>query len=351
MSVFTGTGLVFEGERDCRVEEVVIDESTLQPGEILVEVEMSVVSAGTEVANFTGLDPGTRVAGSWNAYPHRPGYGAVGRILAIGPPSAALDAGLAVGQRVFAICRHARYAIADLSTRPVVPVLPEDDAHTIILARMASVAITAVRKARVELGAGAVVVGLGLVGNFAAQLLQLAGMTVVGLDLMQHRVDMARATGLTAMLATEGTGLSTVASVFGSGADLVVEASGVPDALPTAISMARDGGQVILLGSPRGRFSGDATKLLSEIHVRGLHVVGALEWLLPLRVGAWQARWSLYEDYLVLFDLFRRGHVKTAGLVTEVVGPEQAQDVYSRLAAREPGIGAVLFDWRKDDFE
>jgi hypothetical protein len=43
--------------------------------------------------------------------------------------------------------------------------------------------------------------------------------------------------------------------------------------------------------------------------------------------------------------------VKTAGLVTEVVGPEQAQDVYSRLAAREPGIGAVLFDWRKDDFE
>lgn len=350
MSVFTGTGLVFVGERDCRIEEVVVDEATLQPGEILVELELSVVSAGTEVANFTGLDPGTRVAGSWNAYPHRPGYGAVGRIVAIGPPLSALDAGRAVGDRVFAICRHARYSVADLSTRPIVPILPEDDAHAMILARMASVAITAVRKSsRVELGAGAVVVGLGLVGNFAAQLLQLAGMNVLGLDLVERRVDMARATGLTAIQATDGGDLTTAASAFGRGADLVVEASGVPDALPTAISMARDGGEVILLGSPRGTFSGDTTKLLSEIHVRGLRVVGALEWLLPLRAGTWQARWSLYEDYQVLFDLFRRGLVKTAGLVTEVVGPDKAQDVYTRLAAHEASIGAVLFDWRRTD--
>jgi threonine dehydrogenase-like Zn-dependent dehydrogenase len=87
--------------------------------------------------------------------------------------------------------------------------------------------------------------------------------------------------------------------------------------------------------------------MMSEIHRRGLSVVGALEWLLPVRAGTWQARWSLSEDYEVLFDLFRRGLVKTAGLVTEVVGPDKAQDVYTRLAAREPGIGAVLFDWRK----
>ena len=86
MSVFIGTGLVFVGERDCRAEEVVIDEATLQPGQLVIELEVSVVSAGTEVANFTGLDPGTRVPGSWNAYPHRPGYGAVGRVVAIGPP-------------------------------------------------------------------------------------------------------------------------------------------------------------------------------------------------------------------------------------------------------------------------
>jgi threonine dehydrogenase-like Zn-dependent dehydrogenase len=215
-----------------------------------------------------------------------------------------------------------------------------------ILARMASVAVTAVRKSsRAQLGARAVVVGLGLVGNFAAQLLQLAGMNVIGLDLLERRVEMARATGLMAM-ATHRGALGPAVTSLAKGADLVVEASGVPDALPTAISLARDGGEVVLLGTPRGTFSGDATQLFVEIHRRGLTVVGALEWLLPLQAGAWQARWSLNNDYEVLFDLFRRGLVKTNGLVTEIVGPDKAQEVYTRLAAHEPSIGAVLFDWR-----
>ena len=85
---------------------------SLGPGEVVVDLEVSIVSAGTEVANFTGLDPRTRVPGSWNEYPHRPGYGAVGSLVALGPPSPGLDHGLAVGDRVFAICRHARYTIA-----------------------------------------------------------------------------------------------------------------------------------------------------------------------------------------------------------------------------------------------
>jgi threonine dehydrogenase-like Zn-dependent dehydrogenase len=347
MSVFIGTGLVFVGERDCRAEEVVIDEATLQPGQLVIELEVSVVSAGTEVANFTGLDPGTRVPGSWNAYPHRPGYGAVGRVVAIGPPLPGLATSRAVGDRVFAICRHASYSVADLSTRPIAPISAEDDAHVMILARMASVAVTAVRKSsRAQLGARAVVVGLGLVGNFAAQLLQLAGMNVIGLDLLERRVEMARATGLMAM-ATDRGALGPAVTSLAKGADLVVEASGVPDALPTAISLVRDGGEVVLLGTPRGTFSGDATQLFVEIHRRGLTVVGALEWLLPLQAGAWQARWSLNNDYEVLFDLLRRGLVKTNGLVTEIVGPDKAQDVYTRLAAHDPSIGAVLFDWRR----
>jgi threonine dehydrogenase-like Zn-dependent dehydrogenase len=52
-----------------------------------------------------------------------------------------------------------------------------------VLVRMAGVAITAVRRAvGLQPGASAVVLGLGLVGNFAAQLLQLAGLEVRGFD-------------------------------------------------------------------------------------------------------------------------------------------------------------------------
>jgi threonine dehydrogenase-like Zn-dependent dehydrogenase len=347
MSVFTGPGLVFAGERDCRVEEAVLEEPALGPGEVAIEVEVSVVSAGTEVANFTGLDPLTRVPGSWNVYPHRPGYGAVGRVVALGSASPTPGGSYAVGDRVFAICRHARYAVADPSKRPIVPLLPDDDAASMVLARMASVSITTLRKASgADLGASAVVIGLGLVGNFAAQLLQLAGVNVLGLDRAPHRVEMAQAVGLRAVQVAEGTEAKTVYSALGGGADIVVEASGVPDASPAAIALARDGGEVLLLGTPRGPFSGDATEMLVDVHRRGIRVIGALEWLLPLYSGAWQARWSLYDDYLVLFDLFRRGKVRTTGLVTEVVPPARAQEIYSRLADHEPGLGAVLFDWK-----
>jgi threonine dehydrogenase-like Zn-dependent dehydrogenase len=82
------------------------------------------------------------------------------------------------------------------------------------------------------------------------------------------------------------------------------------------------------------------------VHSRGIRIIGALEWLLPLDSGPWQARWSLQEDYGTLFDLLRRGQIRTTGLVTDVVPPSRAQETYSRLADREPGMGAVLFDWR-----
>ena len=350
MSVFTGPGLVFAGERDCRVEEAVVDEAALTPGQVVVEVEVSVVSAGTEVANFTGLDPLTRVPGSWNEFPHRPGYGAVGRVVAFRPVSPASHGSYALGDRVFAICRHARYAVVDSSQRPIVPISGDDDAATIVLARMASVSITTLRKAsHVDLGSSAGVIGLGLVGNFAAQLLQLAGVNVIGLDRASHRVEMAQAVGLTALQVTEGNEKRALESALGRGADLVVEASGVPDASPVAVALARDGGEVVLLGTPRGPFSGDATEMLVEVHLRGIRIIGALEWRLPLRSGPWQSRWSLYDDYLVLFDLIRRGKVRTTGLVTDVVAPARAQEIYSRLADREPGLGAVLFDWKAID--
>ena len=175
--MFSGKGLVFTEECHCEVEAVEIDESSLEPGQLIIETECSVVSAGTEVANFTGLDPGARTPGSWNFYPWRPGYGAIGRVVALGPPHPATDGRYSVGDRVFATSSHARFAIADPTKRPVVQIRPEDDARSLILARMASVSITAVRKAtNVSFGGSVIVLGLGLVGNFAAQLLQLNGM-------------------------------------------------------------------------------------------------------------------------------------------------------------------------------
>src|SRR5207237_5294352 len=62
-------------------------------------------------------------------------------------------------------------------------------------ATLGSIAMNAVRTARVELGDVVAVIGLGLVGQLVAQLVRVQGGVVVGIDLNGHRVDLARRLG------------------------------------------------------------------------------------------------------------------------------------------------------------
>jgi NADPH:quinone reductase-like Zn-dependent oxidoreductase len=118
MTMFTGKELIFRRQRFCEVGVAQLDSGNLGPGQLLLEVRYSLISQGTELANYTGLDPGTRQAGSWNCYPHRPGYASTGTVVAIGPPADGVPA-FAIGDPVFAITNHARYGVADPERDPL----------------------------------------------------------------------------------------------------------------------------------------------------------------------------------------------------------------------------------------
>ena len=344
MTTFAGDELVFQRERCCEVVPLSLDAGTLGTGQLLVGTRYSLISQGTEVANFTGLDPGTRQPGTWNCYPHRPGYAAIGTIVASG--TAAADAPeFAVGDLVLAITRHARYGVADPAVRPVARLRPDDDLTTLILCRLAAIAMTGIRRAgSVDLGGRAMVVGLGLVGFFAAQLLRLAGMDVLGIDPAAVRRDAAAAAGLDV-----GTAAAASPKPIGvrraDGADLVIEASGSPGGLRLSLEAVRDGGEVVLLGTPRGASPLNATDLMSAVHYRGLRLTGALEWRLPLRSAPWSARWSLCDSYHTLIRLFRAGDLGLGGWQVQTVRPGAAQVVYTELADEPPRARAVAFDW------
>src|SRR5579862_4749186 len=85
----------------------------LKPTQVLVRVERTIISAGTELANYTGLDPDTRTPGKWCTYPWRPGYGGIGRIEAVGKDVEKV----AVGDRVYGIFQHATHSVVDTATR------------------------------------------------------------------------------------------------------------------------------------------------------------------------------------------------------------------------------------------
>lgn len=109
----------------------------------------------------------------------------------------------------------------------------------------------ATRIARVQWGEVAMVIGAGAVGLAAVQGARLAGASqVVAVDPNPARRAMAQAVGATVLCDPGAEDPAAVAKALteGRGADVVIEAAGVPVAFRTSVEAVRPGGQVVWLG-------------------------------------------------------------------------------------------------------
>src|SRR5262249_55516307 len=104
--------------------------------------------------------------------------------------------------------------------------------------------LRAVRRARVEPGDTAVIVGLGSIGCLFVQLLRRAGARGVGVDLLAGRVGLAKRLGAEASGPPDAM-LPVVRELGeGRGADHVVITGGGGAVLPWAAAAVRDGGAI-----------------------------------------------------------------------------------------------------------
>jgi 2-desacetyl-2-hydroxyethyl bacteriochlorophyllide A dehydrogenase len=323
------------------LEEFELDER-LEGAQALIQAEYSIISAGTEGANFTGLErehPGR--APTW-CYP-RPstGYGHLGRILALGPEAR----GLHVGDRVLTFSPHASIWKADTS-RFYLPVPADAEGTRAVFTRMAGVAIAALRASTVSAGDTVAVIGLGLVGNLAAQLFQLAGADVIGLDVAAARLEAARRCAIRNVAdASARDPVETVLEWTGQrGARIVVEAIGKCELVAQGVQFTRRHGEVILLGSPRARVTMDVTPMLSRIHLLGIKLIGALEWLWPMH-DVEGIPHSIDENYRELLQWVLDGRLVVDPLRTHVLPPSACQEAYDGIIHRRDEYLGVVFDW------
>jgi 2-desacetyl-2-hydroxyethyl bacteriochlorophyllide A dehydrogenase len=309
------------------------------PDDVLIETEFSIVSAGTELACRQGIE-------SWAPLPFCPGYGSVGRIIESGPKAAA---GLAAGRRVLTFGKHASHALAD---RVVIPVPGGLDPAEAVFARMASVAITALRVSDAELGDFAAVIGLGLVGNLAAQLFALAGCEVIGIDLSAARRRQAEACGIPHVLAPGAELRDQVAAITGGGfCGTVVDATGLSGVvISQAHLLAATQGEIILLGSPRAPHQADVTPFLSQLHLCRpvAQVKGALEWRYPVAADPGHLyKHSIERNVRQILRLLAQRKLKVAPLLTHRASPADCQQIYEGLAHQKDDYTGVVFDWSK----
>jgi 2-desacetyl-2-hydroxyethyl bacteriochlorophyllide A dehydrogenase len=353
------TGVVFPEVGTARIEEFEIDGSHLGSREILVATETSLISPGTEGAFFGGsianapaiyAEVAAHNGPAWvpeNApYPARTGYANVGRVLAVG---STVDDSL-VGKRVFTMSRHASLVVCDTDFFHC-PVPESVDPRHAVFSRFAGVGITALRAAEAAAGDKVAVIGLGLVGNLAAQLLQVAGCDVVTFDPDPKRREMARLCGIASVHdpATEHPIAATRQWAGdggpGSGADIVVEATGRSDLVEQASEMAGLHGKIVLLGSPRRPHAMDVTPLLARVHWLAQSVLGGLEWRFPVAAQTPRARFTMERNYRDIMGWIADGRLRVEPLITDVLPPEDCQAAFSGLRDHPDAHVGVIFDW------
>ncbi|MFI9123533.1 zinc-binding alcohol dehydrogenase [Streptomyces bikiniensis] len=308
------------------------------PGEFTVRLTASLVSAGTEGICLGRLfEPGTHWD-QWVSYPFSPGYSAVGTVEAVGDDVHRVR----VGDRVAVRSPHAS----------VVLVGAEDDVHLVpdgisdeeaVWFHLATIAQVGVRRAEHRLGDTVAVLGLGPVGQLAAQYARISGAAeVFAVDLSVHRthlaVDNGAHTGLTCSAAEAR---EAVVRATGEGVDVVYDVTGAAPVFSEALRMTRKFGTVVVLGDTG---TPGAQTLASELIVNGLTVVGAHDMHGAFRASP-QARWNNQRMGELFFRYLARGEMDTASLNSHVFTPGQAEEAYRLVRARPSDLSGLVFDW------
>ena len=248
-----------------------------EPGTVLVRVDHSCISIGTEMSGIKasslplwkramqqpdkvrkvlkmvstqGLSATKSLVEGKLEEAQPTGYSAAGVVMEVG----AGITDLAVGDRVAcagAQCAH--HAEIIRVPRNLAVLIPDGlgfaEASTVTLG---AIAMQGVRRAQPTLGETFVVIGLGILGQLASQLLRANGCRVIGTDLDRGKIRIAQELGQhIGIHPDDGSDVEQVARLTdGAGADGVIIVAATPSdaVISTAFKMCRKKGRVVLVG-------------------------------------------------------------------------------------------------------
>jgi 2-desacetyl-2-hydroxyethyl bacteriochlorophyllide A dehydrogenase len=237
---------------ELREEEV----PSVGPDEIRVRTLASGISQGTEMLVYRGdVDSGLALdlptlSGSF-ALPIKYGYASVGQIEEAGSQIGLEDSRfqgqrIKEGDLVFVHHPHQTEFVVPAS---MAVVLPETlDPECGVFFANAETALNVVLDAHPRLGDRIVIFGQGVVGLLITQMTRLAGARpIIAVEPAKKRQELSRLAGADAVLdPQENLGEQVRDLTDGIGADIVIEASGNPEALTQALDCAATQGMVVV---------------------------------------------------------------------------------------------------------
>jgi predicted dehydrogenase len=356
---------VLQNMRDGKTVVTEVPAPTPRPGQALVKVAASLVSAGTErmlvefgekslvgkararpdlVRQVTdkmkreGMLPTVRAAFSRLDQPMALGYSSAGTIIALGEGMEEFKTGQRVACSGGGYAVHAEYNVVP---RNLLTPLPDSvDFESAAFTTLGAIAMHGFRLAEAQIGESVAVIGMGLLGIMAGQIAAAAGCRVLGIDTNPDRVKLATSLGLEAC-GRERTVPAAQAFTSNRGFDVVLICADTSsnDPVELAAVIARDRGRVVATGAvglalPRKVYY---EKELSFINSRsygpGRYDPTYEENGQDYPVG--YIRWTEGRNLQAVVALLESGKLKVGALVSHRFPIEKAAQAYQVITGKK----------------
>jgi 2-desacetyl-2-hydroxyethyl bacteriochlorophyllide A dehydrogenase len=329
-----------------RARHVELREERLAPvgqADVRVRAIVSALSHGTEMLVLRGqvhpdldLDLPT-LEGSFR-FPIKYGYASVGRVVEVGGEVRSL----AIGDLVFAHHPHQTEYVVP-ATFPVLLSAAANPEEAALLANLET-AVNVILDSGIRLGDRVVVFGQGVVGLLLAQLARLAGArTVIAVDPLPLRRELALAVGAHVVLTPDDDLPARISDLTdGTGADVVLEASGRGAALDRAVEIAAFQGTVVVCSwygtQPVELYLGGA------FHRNRIRLVSSQVSSID---PALQPRWTRARRVRLALELMPE--LRLAPLVTHRIPFGQAPEAYRLVDEHPEQVVQLLLTYEEQD--
>jgi polar amino acid transport system substrate-binding protein len=360
---------------EIRIERV--PAPTLKAGFVLVQTHFSLISPGTERSSISArkstllekakrnpelvqkvldqfkqfgiLNTYRRVRARLDAASSL-GYSAAGVVVAVGSGVPGLKPGDKVACGGGGYANHADFILVPKNLCVKVPdgVRLDDAAYT----TLGAIALQGVRQADPAMGETVVVIGLGLVGQLTVQLLKANGCGVIGIDLDEKAVKLAKECGADVALGRKGDVKKVVHTYTqGIGADAVVITAATKSSDPVHLAgeLCREKGRVVLVGDvgiqlPRAPYyMKELDFKLSRSYGPGRYDPSYEEQGTDYPVG--YVRWTEHRNMQEFLRLLAAGKMHVQELTTHRFDVADARKAYGMISGRQTRSVGVLLQY------
>ncbi len=342
----------------------------VKPGQVLIQTTRSLVSLGTErmLVEFgkasliqkarqqpdkvkmvldkikaEGLMPTIETVFNKLEQPLPLGYCNVGKVIEVGEGVKDFK----IGDRVASNGQHAEFVSVPQNLVAHIPdsITDEEASFTVV----GSIGLQGIRLVKPQFGETVVVIGLGLIGLLTAEMLLANGCTVIGYDLDDAKVTIAKNKGVIAFNPAKGDHpvkfVENKTNGVGADAVIITASAKSNDIISDAANMSRKRGRIVLVGviglniSRAEFYEKELSFQVSCSYGPGRYDDNYEQKGIDYPLAF--VRWTEKRNFETVLNSIATGRLKVKELITEVVAIENFEQIYGEIGASK-SIASIL---------